>query len=334
MKERKPKDYSEDRYFGGPDSPRRADGLQFGYTPYSLESEHDDSNRLTRECYDSYMIEYRYLDSWQADTKVTLWGETFDTPIMVGGLSAIAPLLHPNGMTEIAKGAAAMNTPTLFGYISDEEIEELAATGAKCIRIVKMQQDNDVVLNQIRHDEAIGCFAVAMDIDHGIAPDGTLYHPTPDYGPLCPKKTEEIAMYVKASKLPFIAKGVLSVQDAVKCADAGAAAILLSHHKGEIPDAVPPLYVLPEIKAAVGDRIKIFVDCGITSGIDAYKALALGADGVCVARNLIKPYAKDGAAGVERRLRELTAELRCVMSRTCTLDTSHFDPSTLRKKTW
>ncbi|MCC8105638.1 MAG: alpha-hydroxy-acid oxidizing protein [Clostridiales bacterium] len=334
MPEQKPADYSEDRYFGGPNSPKRADGLQFGYVPYSLISEHNDSNKITRECYDSYMIEYRYLNSWEADTHITLWNKTFDTPIMVGGLSAIAPLLHPNGMVELAKGAAAMNTPALFGYISNAEVDELVATGADVIRIVKMQRDNEAVLADIRHDEECGCFAVAMDIDHGIAPDGTLYHPTPDYGQLCPKTTEEMAMFVQSTRLPFIAKGVLSVQDAKVCAEAGVAAILLSHHKGEIVDAVPPLYVLPEIKAAVGDKMKIFVDCGITSGIDAYKALALGADAVCVARNLVKPYMKEGAPGVENRLRELNAELRGIMSRTCTLDTAHFDPTTLRKKDW
>ena len=48
----------------------------------------------------------------------------------------------------------------------------------------------------------------------------------------------------------------------------------------------------------------------------------------------MKPYMKEGAAGVEKRLRELNAELACVMARTCTKDTAHFDPTTLRKKNW
>ncbi|MCM1037777.1 MAG: alpha-hydroxy-acid oxidizing protein [Ruminococcus sp.] len=326
-----PEKVDKEKYFGGAE---RADGLKFGYTPYSLPSEQDDSNKITRACYDSYMIEYRYLDSKVADTTMELWGEKFATPIMVGGLSAVAPLLHPNGMVELAKGAAAMNTPSLYGYISDKEVEDLVATGAKVIRIVKPQQDNEAVLSDIKHDEKCGAFAFAMDIDHGIAPDGTLYHPTPDYGLLSPKTTEDMKMFCDATTLPCIVKGVLSVTDAQKCVKAGAAAILLSHHKGEIPCAVPPLYVLPEIRKAVGNQIKIWVDCGITSGIDAYKALALGADGVCVARNLVKPYMQEGAEGVHRRLQELTAELRCIMSRTCTPDLASMDPTTLRKKNW
>jgi len=324
-----PSQVDENKYFGGK---TRADGLTFGYTPYSIESDMEDSNKLTRACYDSYMIEYRWLDSKVADTKTMLWGKNFDTPIMVGGLSAVAPLLHPNGMVELAKGAKAANTPALFGYISNAEVDELVATGASVIRIIKTQIDNDAILKDIKHDEEAGCFAFAMDIDHAYQDDGNLHHPTPDYGPLGPKTTEELKMLVASTSLPCIVKGVLSVQDAVKCVEAGAAAILLSHHKGEMPDAVPPLYVLPEIKAAVGDKIKIFVDCGITSGIDAFKAMALGADGVAVARNLVKPYMTEGADGVEKRLLQLNNELRACMSRTGTADVNSFDATTVRKK--
>lgn len=327
----RPEKTDENLFFGGK---VRADGLKFGYTPYSLVSKEDSSDRITREYYDSWMIEYRYLDSQVADTRSELWGEIFDTPIIVGGLSAVVPLLHPNGMVELAKGAKAMNTPILFGYIPNSEVEDYVAVGARVIRIVKPQLDNAAVLSDIKHDEECGAFAFAMDIDHGIAPDGTLYHATPDYGKLGPKSTEDIKLFCDSTKLPCIIKGVLSVTDAVKCVEAGAKAILLSHHKGEIPDAVPPLYVLPEIRKAVGDRIKIWVDCGITSGIDAYKALALGADSVCVARNLVKPYMTEGASGVHKRLNELNSELRCVMSRTCTKDLKSMDPTTLRKKDW
>lgn len=332
MGDQKPVD--EELYFGGPHSPKRADGVQFGYTPYSLVSEDDDSNKITRECYDSYMIEYRYLDAKMPDLSTELWGEKFNSPIFVGGLSAVATLLHPNGLKEVAKGAVMAGVPSLFGYISDREMEELIDTGCKAVRIVKMQQDDQAILDEIKHDEEYGAFAVAMDIDHGFNDRGEFHEASPDYGPLEPKTAEDLKMLISSTRLPFIVKGVLSITDAVKSVEAGAAAILLSHHKGEMPDAVPPLYVLPEIKAAVGDRVKIFVDCGITSGIDAYKALALGADAVCVARDLVKPYMKDGAAGVAGRLNELNMELRTVMGRTATPDTKSFDSSTVRKKNW
>ena len=85
--------------------------------------------------------------------------------------------------------------------------------------------------------------------------------------------------YVESSKLPFVVKGVLSVRDALTCAEIGAKAIIVSHHHGRMPYAVPPMMVLPEIKKALeGKDVKIIVDCGIASGADVYKAIALGAD--------------------------------------------------------
>lgn len=320
--------------FGGADGPKRADGGTFKFTPFSPVTNKGDSNVITREYFDRFMIEYRFLDSVIPTTQMELFGETFSTPIMVGGMSASVPHLHPGGMAEIASGAKAVNTPFFTGYLQKEEIAELVKIGAKTIRIVKPQRDNQAVLDDIKSDEENGAFAFALDIDHVFSDDGNYCPGNPDYGELGPKTAEELHMFCASTKLPCIVKGVLSIRDAVKAADAGAAAILISHHKGEIPDAVPPLFVLPEIKAAVGDRVKIFVDCGITSGIDAFKALAFGADAVCVARTLVPGYTKEGAAGVEKRLRQLTGELRGVMARTGACDLKHIDPTTVRIKTW
>ena len=77
-------------------------------------------------------------------------------------------------------------------------------------------------------------------------------------------------------RIPFIVKGILSVQDAYKCLQAGAAGIVVSHHHGIMDYALPPLKILPRIVKAVGGRMPVFVDCGIASGMDAMKALLLG----------------------------------------------------------
>ena len=60
--------------------------------------------------------------------------------------------------------------------------------------------------------------------------------------------------------------------------------------------AIPPLMILPKIVEVIGGRIPIFVDCGVESGMDVFKALALGADAVCVGRALMDPL-KEGAEG-------------------------------------
>lgn len=319
--------------FGGPDGPRRGDGGTFKFTPFAPASQKEDSNQITREFYDSLLVEYRFLDSAVPTTETEIFGERFSTPIMIGGMSAVVPHLHPGGMREFALAAAAVNTPCLTGYLKWDVFAELCKI-ARMVRIIKPQRDNAAVLADIKADEEAGAFAFAMDIDHVFSPDGNYFPGNPDYGELGPKTTEELRMFCESTSLPCIVKGVLSVSDAVKAADAGAAAVLLSHHKGELPGAVPPAMVLPEIKAAVGDRLKIFVDCGIVSGLDAFKALALGADAVAVARNLVQPYRTEGAPGIEARLRQLNGELRGAMARTGTRDTAHFDPTVLRRKTW
>lgn len=320
--------------FGGVDGPKRADGGHFKYTPYALVSQKNDSNYITREYLDSFVLEYRFLDAVIPKTEIELFGETFSSPILIGGMSAVVPHMHPGGMEEFARAGVELNIPVFTGYLQKKEIADLCKTGAKIIRIVKPQRDNDAILADIKSDEENGAFAFAFDIDHCFSPDGGYCPGNPDYGELGPKTTEELKRICSATKLPCIVKGVLSISDAEKCADAGAAAILISHHKGELPCAIPPLAVLPEIKAAVGDRVKILVDCGITSGLDAFKVLAKGADAVCVARTLVPGYREEGAAGIVAKMNQLTSELRGAMARTSTPDVLHFDPSTVRKKDW
>ena len=125
----------------------------------------------------------------------------------------------------------------------------------------------------------------------------------------------------------------MSVTDALKCVEAGVSGIVVSHHHGILQYAIPPLKILPEIVKAVDGRMKIFIDCGFESGMDIYKALALGADAVCVGRNLMEPL-KEGKAGVTRRINELNRELSTVMARTNVKDLKSFDSSVIHYKNW
>ena len=300
------------------------------YVPEAEKSAGGNSNRITRDYLDSLLIEYRHIEAKIPSIEMELFGRYFATPIMLGGMAAMVPKLHEGGMAELAMGCKLVNGVFWSGYISDLEFEEVTKTGVSAIRIIKPLRDEDAVLAAIKHDEASGAFAVAMDIDHGFNAYGE-YFPEVEhaYGALGPKTEEDLKRYVQASSLPFFAKGVLSVADALACARAGAAGIVLSHHKGEYDYAVPPLLVLPRIREAVGSSVKIFVDCGISSGMDAFKALALGADGVCAARSFLRPFALDGADGVARKLAQMSLELKGVMAKTCIQDLKHMDSSVI-----
>jgi isopentenyl diphosphate isomerase/L-lactate dehydrogenase-like FMN-dependent dehydrogenase len=294
-----------------------------------------DSNRITRDYYDSLLIEYRHIGAVKANTEFRFFGHTFSSPVMAGGMAAMVPGMHEGGMAELARGAKEADTVFWSGYVSDREFEEACQTGASCVRIIKPMRDNQKVIEAIKHDEACGAVAYAVDIDHGFNDEGEYFPEVPHaYSQLGPKTMEELWDIATASALPWIAKGVLSVHDAVACVEAGAEGLLLSHHKGEYRYAVPPVYVLPEIRKAMGPEIKIYVDCGIASGIDAFKALALGADGVCVARPLMKPFASDGAKGVADTLIRYRKELAGVMCKTCSPSIDRIDPSVIRRKNW
>jgi len=104
----------------------------------------------------------------------------------------------------------------------------------------------------------------------------------------------------------------------------------VSHHHGRMPYAVPPMMILPEIKEALeGTGVKIIVDCGIESGADVYKALALGADAAAVGRSMLPYLEKDGAPGVEAYLEKVKNELRFIMSNTGFEKVSEIDGSAL-----
>jgi len=93
--------------------------------------------------------------------------------------------------------------------------------------------------------------------------------------------------------------------------------------------SVPPLMILPDIRKAVSDDMKVIVDCGIDTGADAFKALALGADLVCTAREVMKALRKDGADGVIRLIRDNTAQLKNFMNRTGSADIKSIDPAVI-----
>lgn len=287
-----------------------------------------DSDRITRDYFDSLLIETRYLDSVVPDTSISLFGHRFATPVMTAALSHLNNTA-PDGMRVYAEGARLSNAVHWVGMGSEKELEEITATGARCVKIIKPYADNDKIFRRIEHAVRVGCIAVGMDIDHSFSSDGRYDNV---FGlAMKAKTTSELRKFVQACPVPFVVKGVMSNNDAVKCLEAGAAAIQVSHHHGMVEYSVPPLKVLPDIIRAVGSSVPVFVDCGFASGMDVYKALALGAKAVSVGRHLM-PLLKQGSAAVSDRINRITDELRGVMARTCVRDLSCMDPSVIHRR--
>ena len=288
-----------------------------------------DSDRITREYFDSILVEMRHIDSVMPSTTFELYGETFATPIMTAALSHLNGC-HPDGMTELARGAFAANAVMWTGMGDEAELESITGTGAKTIKIIKPYADNGMIFKKIQHAEKCGALAVGMDIDHAFTGRGQYDN---ILGlPMLPKTLDEIKSFVKATDLPFVIKGVLSEQDVYKCLEVGVKGIVISHHHGIQDFAVPPLMILPKISKLVNNSIPIFVDCCVASGMDVFKALALGATAVSVGRALMDPLKDGGAQAVKKSIEDMTAVLAGVMSRTCSADLKHIDSSVIWKK--
>ena len=291
----------------------------------------DDANVFNRSYLDSIHVEMRVIDAVEPSLKTTIFDEEFASPIMMPAFSHLNKVGKDGRkpMQEYARAAKELNTLNWVGMEPDEEYAEIAAEGARTVRIIKPFADHSIILNQIRFAIEQGAIAVGVDIDHVPGTDGK--YDVVDGIPLGPVMLSDLKAFVKAAgTVPFVAKGVLSVQDAVKCKEAGCQAIIVSHHHGRIPFGIAPLMVLPRIKEALkGSGISIFVDCGIDSGYDAYKALALGADAVAVGRGILKPLLQQGSAGVKEKIQKMNEQLSELMMYTCVKDTRSFDASVL-----
>ena len=289
------------------------------------------SKEITRAYFDSLLLEMRLMDSGVPNTEFELYGKKFATPIMTAALSHLGTFNPdlPNGMVMYGQAASMTDAVHWIGMGSDEEFEAVIRTGAPTIRIIKPYADEEKIFSMIRCAEKNGALAVGMDIDHMFDLKGEM--------DICMgeemevKSSADLKRYIDSTELPFIIKGVLSVQDALKCAEIGAKGIVVSHHGGRLNYAVPPLYVLPDIVKAVGDKMPVFVDCGICSGMDAYKALALGATAVSVGNHLIPVLKKGGAQAVADRIDAMTEELKGAMAYTGVKNMKEFDPTVIHR---
>ena len=280
-----------------------------------------DSVQIAREYMDSLLVETRVVGAERPDTTFRFLGETFSTPVMTAALSHL-------DLVSMAAGAKQAGACVSIGMGGNGEMGEILATGAKVMKIIKPYADEKEILSRLEYAEENGALAVGMDVEHAVNTDDA--EDSVVMGLQMKQPTlAELEKYIRHTKLPFFIKGALSVQDALRCRDLGAAGLVLSHHNGLTRFAVPPVMVLPEIRKAVGKDLLLIADGGIESGVDAFKALARGADAVTMGKALMGPLKEKGAEGVAEILRKTTAQLQAMMIRTGTKNLKHMDPSVI-----
>jgi len=289
------------------------------------ENNMQDSIMIARKFLDSLLVEGRIIGAVHPTSAVTVLGKTFATPIMTGALSHLK-----GGMAGFADGAKNAGALCSVGMGDNASLGEVLATGAAVIKIIKPYADREEILSRLRYAEEHGAFGVGMDLEHATGVDD-------DADSLVAGEqmklvtAEELKTYIAAAKLPFFVKGALSLQDALRAKEMGAAGVILSHHNGMLKSAVPPYLLLPEIRKAAGPDFLLIADGGIGDGYDAFKALALGATGVCVGRPLMTAIKEDREKGVEEFFRRANGELAKAMACTGCRDLGHLDASVIHR---
>ena len=192
--------------------------------------------------------------------------------------------------------------------VMDGALAAISAAGGMGVPTVK-PWDRDTVFAKLEQVRKADPVAIAMDIDAAGLP--FLQGLTPPAGS---KSVEELKQIVSWAQRPFILKGIMTARGAEKALEAGASGIVVSNHGGRVLDHCPATAeVLPDIVDAVGGKMTIFVDGAIRSGMDMFKALALGADAVLIGRPFVTTVYGGGEEGVQLYVQKLKAELADTM---------------------
>lgn len=255
----------------------------------------------------------------QIDTSLELFGKQFSYPFFAGPVGAVA-MHYSDAYSDVTynevlvsacaeNGIAAFTGDGLDSSVMVAATQAISTVNGQGIPTVK-PWNLETIQEKLALVRQAGAFAVAMDIDAAGLP--FLQNMTPPAGS---KSVEELAEIAHMAGVPFIVKGIMTAKAALKAQQAGAQAIIVSNHGGRVLDqCAATAEVLPEIAAAVDGKMKIIVDGGIRSGVDIFKALALGADAVVIARPFVTAVFGGGKEGVRIYIEKLASELKDTMA--------------------
>ena len=245
-------------------------------------------------------------EDFTPETSYNFFGKELSMPIMAasvagvtsfGGDSVISEQEFCRSVVLGCKSAGTMgwrgDTYT-YSLENSYGINAIAEADGFGVKIVK-PRDQETIIKFFKKAEEVGCVAVGVDVDGACS-----YAMRTHNKPVFKKSHEDIKELVSSTELPVIIKGIMCPEDALKAAESGAAAIVVSNHGGRVMDHTPGTAdVLPEIVNELKDKIKIIVDGGIRTGYDVVKMLALGADSVLIGRDIIRAAVGAGTKGVK-----------------------------------
>jgi len=324
----------------------------YNYTAHGTESEF--TLRRNREAFGWVELVPRGVaDLSSIQTATEILGTKMAFPIMASPTSGHG-MLHKDGEMATHQGTTeASNTPYIVSNASSLPFDKIAPCAAGPVWFqLYPRQSVDESRDLLEKVQAAGCKAVAITMDQQAAyyertthdrhltedpipraaprrvtihnpyrvPEGRLWYNW--------KYVDEIRPFIK---VPVFAKGILTAEDAELCIEHGLNGVYVSNHGGRSLDYGPStLEVLQEVVDAVRGRVPVLFDSGVRSGSDILKALALGANAVCVGRAARWGLGAFGPAGVQKVFEILQGELVIAMAQTGRPSLASIDRSLVR----
>ena len=334
----------------------------YGYIATGTDG--DETLRANRAAFDKiYLRAMRLVDSANIDTGLELLGRTLSSPIVICPVGS-QKAFHPDGELATARAAGSRDHLQILSNVTTTSIEDvIRARGGPVWFQLYPTSNFEVAKKMVRRAEKAGAPALVLTVDlnsdsrrvammryirmddrdctqchdPGLA-DAWLdrkpmYQDTGAKGSefLTPDMTREyIAKLRGITSMKIVVKGIVTAQDAASAVHHGADAVIVSNHGGRAEaSGWATLDSLPEVVSAVDGEIPVMVDSGFRRGTDIFKALAMGADAVCIGCAYIWGLAAFGQPGVERVLDMLRAELAMVMSQMGTPSLKDIGPSSI-----
>jgi 4-hydroxymandelate oxidase len=312
---------------------------------YAGGAEDEATVRANRAAYATYALRPRALvDVSRIDTQVRLLDSTLRAPVLLAP-TAFQRLAHGDGELATARAAARSGTVLIASTLSTHCIEDIAAAsaGAPLWFQLYVFRDRSITEELVRRAEAAGCSAICLTASVPVQGNrerdahnqfhlpadlemanfrgmrqatfpaaegsGLLAFISAEFDPSL--TWTDLAWLRSITRLPILVKGVMSAHDARLALEHGAAGVIVSNHGGrQLDGCMATLRALPDVAAAVADRIPVLVDGGIRRGTDVVKALLLGARAVLIGRPYLWGLAVGGEAGVAHVLDIIDEELR------------------------
>lgn len=293
---------------------------------------------------------HRLVDVSKPDTKVELFGTTWDSPLFlcpVGGQK----MFHPEGEVAVARAAKSRRTLQVLSTQTSSSVEDVAAArGVPPWYQLYMPGRWEDTEKMVKRVEDVGCPVLVWTVDiyagrntetatrlartdtrncsacHTVAANGNTGRKEghqPMFtglqgGVVTGGSTMADWSYVqrlkKLTKMKLVLKGIETAEDARLCRETGVDGILVSNHGGRsAEDLRPTIQSLPEVVEAAGKDMVVMVDGGVRRGTDIFKALAMGARAVGIGRPYVYGLAAFGQDGVERAIDILNAEFQRTM---------------------